>query len=114
GLAYPGPISLTPPALRRLRRNNPQDRMGVAGSRRHRRTGQRPGALAPALACAAGQAARRGGERRGLGEPGMRRPVGAWGIFRWPLVIGLVSSAGLVAALLVEGGADLPWTLAIA
>jgi hypothetical protein len=44
-----------------------------------------------------------------------RRGNSAWRIFRWPLLLALVSGAGLVGALLTDAvAADMAWTLAIA
>jgi hypothetical protein len=42
------------------------------------------------------------------------RPQTPWGIFRVPLALGLVSFAGLVGALLVDGPIDLFWAAAVA
>lgn len=44
-----------------------------------------------------------------------RRGNSAWRIFRWPLLLALVSGAGLVGALLTDAvAADAGWTLAVA
>lgn len=41
------------------------------------------------------------------------RPRGAWRIFRWPLVLALVSIIGLTAALIGDGWLDLVSWLAL-
>lgn len=46
---------------------------------------------------------------------GSRRGNSAWRIFRWPLLLAVVSLGGLIGALLTDAPArDALWTLAIA
>ena len=44
----------------------------------------------------------------------MNPPHGAWRIFRIPLLLAVVSGAGLIGALLGRELADAGWTLAVA
>lgn len=47
------------------------------------------------------------------GQARNARGRSTWAIFRWPLLLAVISVIGLVAALLTEGSIDLFWSILV-